>query len=158
MQVSGGAAPIVATNPPGSPCRLKPARPHRSPTSRWWRLPPTRGRAHRPTTPISGWRRAGDRRWPGHQRLQHRKRDLQAHAVCRARGARQGALGRALRLHANRGRGGHRGANSAVRPCRKLLWEYCGDIDIILGNLIGPTGRLRLSALLPMPFDRRLLG
>ena len=42
-------------------------------------------------------------------------------------------------------------------PCRQLLWEYCGDIDIILGNLKGPTGRLRLSALLPMPFDRRLL-
>jgi cytidine deaminase len=43
-------------------------------------------------------------------------------------------------------------------PCRQLLWEYCGDIDIILGNLNGPTGRYRLSALLPMPFDRRLLG
>jgi cytidine deaminase len=43
-------------------------------------------------------------------------------------------------------------------PCRQLLWEYCGDIDIILGNLNGPTGRFRLSALLPLPFDRRLLG
>ena len=43
-------------------------------------------------------------------------------------------------------------------PCRQLLWEYCGDIDIILGNLNGPTGRVRLSSLLPMPFDRRLLG
>lgn len=42
-------------------------------------------------------------------------------------------------------------------PCRQLLWEYCGDIDIILGNLDGPTARYRLSALLPMPFDRRLL-
>jgi len=43
-------------------------------------------------------------------------------------------------------------------PCRQLLWEYCGDIDILLGNLAGPTGRYRLSALLPMPFDARLLG
>lgn len=43
-------------------------------------------------------------------------------------------------------------------PCRQLLWEYCGDIDIILGNLDGPTARYRLSALLPLPFDRRLLG
>lgn len=42
-------------------------------------------------------------------------------------------------------------------PCRQLLWEYCGDIDIILGNLNGPTGRYRLSTLLPMPFDARLL-
>jgi cytidine deaminase len=43
-------------------------------------------------------------------------------------------------------------------PCRQLLWEYCGDIDVILGNLDGPTGRFRLSALLPVPFDARLLG
>jgi cytidine deaminase len=42
-------------------------------------------------------------------------------------------------------------------PCRQLLWEYCGDIEIVLANLSGPTARLRLSALLPMPFDRRLL-
>ena len=43
-------------------------------------------------------------------------------------------------------------------PCRQLLWEYCGDIDVIVGNLAGPTARYRLSALLPVPFDARLLG
>jgi cytidine deaminase len=43
-------------------------------------------------------------------------------------------------------------------PCRQLLWEYCGDIDIILGNLTGATARYRLSTLLPLPFDARLLG
>jgi cytidine deaminase len=42
-------------------------------------------------------------------------------------------------------------------PCRQLLWEYCGDIEIILANLHGITGKYRLSALLPMPFDNRLL-
>ncbi len=42
-------------------------------------------------------------------------------------------------------------------PCRQLLWEYCGDIDVILANLEGTTARLRLSDLLPMPFDGRLL-
>ena len=42
-------------------------------------------------------------------------------------------------------------------PCRQLLWEYCGDIDVILGNLNGPTARYRLSTLLPVPFDARLL-
>jgi cytidine deaminase len=42
-------------------------------------------------------------------------------------------------------------------PCRQLLWEYCGDIEIVLGNLGGPTARHRLSTLLPLPFDRRLL-
>ncbi len=43
-------------------------------------------------------------------------------------------------------------------PCRQLLWEYCGDIEVILGNLDGAvTGNYRLQALLPLPFDRRLL-
>jgi cytidine deaminase len=42
-------------------------------------------------------------------------------------------------------------------PCRQLLWEYCGDLDVILANLERTTARLRLSALLPMPFDGRLL-
>jgi cytidine deaminase len=42
-------------------------------------------------------------------------------------------------------------------PCRQLLWEYCGDLDIILGNLSGTTARYRLSALLPLPFDARSL-
>ena len=43
-------------------------------------------------------------------------------------------------------------------PCRQLLWEYCGDIDVILGNRDTLTGQHRLHALLPLPFDRRLLG
>ena len=42
-------------------------------------------------------------------------------------------------------------------PCRQLLWEYCGDIGVILANLEGITATLRLSDLLPMPFDARLL-
>ena len=41
--------------------------------------------------------------------------------------------------------------------CRQLLWEYGGDIEILLGNLKTLTGRYRLSSLLPLPFDRRLL-
>ena len=42
-------------------------------------------------------------------------------------------------------------------PCRQLLWEYCGDIDVILAHPGGVTARYRLSALLPLPFDNRLL-
>jgi cytidine deaminase len=42
-------------------------------------------------------------------------------------------------------------------PCRQLLWEYCGDIEVILANLEQTTATLRLAALLPMPFDARLL-
>ena len=42
-------------------------------------------------------------------------------------------------------------------PCRQLLWEYCGDIEVVLANLQGPVARYRLATLLPLPFDRRLL-
>ena len=42
-------------------------------------------------------------------------------------------------------------------PCRQLLWEYCGDVEIVLANLAGGRARYRLSALFPMPFDARLL-
>jgi cytidine deaminase len=41
--------------------------------------------------------------------------------------------------------------------CRQILWEFCGDIEIILGNLQMEAGRYRLKDLLPMPFDGRLL-
>ena len=42
-------------------------------------------------------------------------------------------------------------------PCRQLLWEYCGDIEVILANLEGPVARYRMLELLPLPFDGRLL-
>lgn len=42
--------------------------------------------------------------------------------------------------------------------CRQLLWEYCGDIEVILANLSEVKRRMRLSDLLPLPFDARLLG
>jgi len=41
--------------------------------------------------------------------------------------------------------------------CRQLLWEYCGDVEVILANLSEVKRRVRLSALLPLPFDSRLL-
>ena len=43
-------------------------------------------------------------------------------------------------------------------PCRQLLWEYCGDIRVILANLSAVSGRYQLKELLPLPFDGRLLG
>ena len=42
--------------------------------------------------------------------------------------------------------------------CRQILWEFGGDLEVILGNLEIETGRYRLKDLLPVPFDRRLLG
>ena len=41
--------------------------------------------------------------------------------------------------------------------CRQILWEYGGDLDIVLANLTAETGRHRLRDLLPLPFDARLL-
>lgn len=42
-------------------------------------------------------------------------------------------------------------------PCRQLLWEYCGDIPVVMANLTEITRTLSLAELLPLPFDRRLL-
>ncbi len=41
--------------------------------------------------------------------------------------------------------------------CRQLLWEYRGDIEVILANLERTAATMRLSELLPLPFDARLL-
>ena len=41
--------------------------------------------------------------------------------------------------------------------CRQLLWEYCGDVEVVLANLSQVKRRVRLSELLPLPFDARLL-
>ena len=42
--------------------------------------------------------------------------------------------------------------------CRQLLWEYAGDIEVVLANLEQETGRHQLAALYPLPFDGSLLG
>jgi len=41
--------------------------------------------------------------------------------------------------------------------CRQILWEFGGDLEVVLANLRRVTGRMQLKDLLPMPFDRRLL-
>jgi len=37
--------------------------------------------------------------------------------------------------------------------CRQILWEFCGDAEIVLANLKGQVEVYRLSALFPKPFD-----
>jgi cytidine deaminase len=37
--------------------------------------------------------------------------------------------------------------------CRQVLWDLCGDIEILLGNATGDTRTFQLSALFPDPFD-----
>jgi len=46
---------------------------------------------------------------------------------------------------------------SPCGACRQLLWEFAGDVEVILGNLERETARYRLLELLPHPFDSRFL-
>ena len=41
--------------------------------------------------------------------------------------------------------------------CRQILWEFCGDAEVLLANLQGKVERYRMSALLPKPFDGSFL-
>jgi cytidine deaminase len=41
--------------------------------------------------------------------------------------------------------------------CRQLLWEFCGDIEVVLANLRGDAETMRMSDLLPRPFDAGFL-
>jgi hypothetical protein len=91
-------------------------------------------------------------------RLQHRERDLRPDRLRRAV-----ALWKALSE-------GHRTFRriAVVAPpeaptppcgaCRQLLWEFAGDVEVILANLDGETDRHRMAELLPQPFDARLLN
>ena len=42
-------------------------------------------------------------------------------------------------------------------PCRQILWEFCGDITVHMEDLRGRSRTLKLSELLPFPFDARHL-
>jgi cytidine deaminase len=37
--------------------------------------------------------------------------------------------------------------------CRQLIWEFCGDVPVILANLKGKVEEERSGKLLPRPFD-----
>ena len=41
--------------------------------------------------------------------------------------------------------------------CRQILWEFCGDIEVVLANLKGQSRSMRLSTLLPEPFEDKFL-
>ena len=42
-------------------------------------------------------------------------------------------------------------------PCRQIIWEFCGDIPVVLANLKGKIERETARSLLPRPFDRSFL-
>ena len=37
--------------------------------------------------------------------------------------------------------------------CRQLIWEFCGDVPVILANLKGNTEVIPMHDLFPKPFD-----
>jgi cytidine deaminase len=37
--------------------------------------------------------------------------------------------------------------------CRQLVWEFCGDVPVVLANLKGKTETIPMSQLFPKPFD-----
>jgi cytidine deaminase len=41
--------------------------------------------------------------------------------------------------------------------CRQILWEFGGDLEVVLANLTDAKGAHQLRDLLPLPFDARLL-
>lgn len=41
--------------------------------------------------------------------------------------------------------------------CRQVLWDLCGDIEVVLFNLEGARETFRLSDLLPRAFDATFL-
>jgi cytidine deaminase len=41
--------------------------------------------------------------------------------------------------------------------CRQILWEFCGDVELVLANPRGKTESFRLKDLFPRPFDASFL-
>lgn len=41
--------------------------------------------------------------------------------------------------------------------CRQIIWEFCGDVPVILANLKGKTETIPMSELLPRAFDSKFL-
>ena len=41
--------------------------------------------------------------------------------------------------------------------CRQILWEFCGDVEIVLLNPRGARETMRLRELFPRPFDASFL-
>jgi len=41
--------------------------------------------------------------------------------------------------------------------CRQILWEFCGNAELVLVNLQGRVEIVRLSDIFPRPFDASIL-
>ncbi len=41
--------------------------------------------------------------------------------------------------------------------CRQILWEFCGDAELVLENLTGQRESLTMKQIFPRPFDASFL-
>jgi cytidine deaminase len=41
--------------------------------------------------------------------------------------------------------------------CRQILWEFCGDAELVLENLAGKRETMTIKQILPRPFDASFL-
>ena len=41
--------------------------------------------------------------------------------------------------------------------CRQILWEFCGDAELVLENLSGTRETMTVKQILPRPFDASFL-
>lgn len=41
--------------------------------------------------------------------------------------------------------------------CRQIIWEFCGDIPVIMANLKGKSETVQMKDLLPKAFDTKFL-
>lgn len=41
--------------------------------------------------------------------------------------------------------------------CRQIIWEFCGDVPVILSNVTGRNEVVQMSVLLPRAFDSKFL-
>jgi len=42
--------------------------------------------------------------------------------------------------------------------CRQVLWEFCGNLEVVLMNLKGETRTLKMADLFPDPFDMKFFA
>lgn len=47
---------------------------------------------------------------------------------------------------------------SPCGPCRQLVWEFAGDIEVVLADLHAIHATFRMGTLLPYPFDASVMG
>ena len=60
---------------------------------------------------------------------------------------------RRTRIRRHRRRHGYRCAHASLRRVPAMIWEFCGDAEVILANLKGKSEIIPMKALFPRPFD-----